>query len=73
MKTNHEILHGISLQNILEKLIEVYGFDGLDQRLKMNCFSHNPSMKSSLKFLRTTPWAREKVEFLYISYIKDIS
>jgi len=73
MKTNHEILHGISLQNILEKLIEVYGFGGLDERLKMNCFSHNPSVKSSLKFLRTTPWAREKVESLYISYIQDIS
>ena len=71
MKTSHDILHWISLQKILEILIEHYWFEGLDSRLTMNCFHNKPSMHSSLKFLRTTPWAREKVEALYIEYIRS--
>jgi len=69
MKTSHEILHGKSLQKILEILVEEYQFEWLDSRLRMNCFASNPSIKSSLKFLRNTPWAREKVEALYVDLI----
>lgn len=69
MQTNHEILHWVSLKKILEKLVESYWFDGLDRRLKMNCFHSNPTFKSSLKFLRQTDWARKKVEELYIDMI----
>jgi len=71
MKTSHEILHGISLKNILEILVDTYEFDGLDSRLKMNCFHNNPSIKSSLNFLRKTPWARTKVEGLYVEMINN--
>ncbi|MCD5375305.1 VF530 family protein [Candidatus Gracilibacteria bacterium] len=72
MQNNHEILHGVSLKTILDKLLEQYGFDGLDSRLKMNCFGNNPSIKSSLTFLRKTPWAREKVESLYVDLITEM-
>lgn len=60
-------LHGLTLEKILTRLVEHYGWDGLYQRIKVNCFANDPSIKSSLKFLRKTPWAREKVESLYIS------
>jgi len=70
MQTTHEILHGISLQKILEELIEEYSFEGLDTRLRMNCFANNPTIKSSLKFLRQTDWARKKVEDLYVESVK---
>jgi uncharacterized protein (DUF2132 family) len=59
-------LHGVTLADILEYLVVHYGFVGLDERLRLNCFSVNPSVKSSLTFLRRTPWARAKVEDLYI-------
>ena len=59
-------LHGLTLENILTQLHERYGWDGLHYRIKVNCFNNDPSIKSSLKFLRKTPWAREKVEQLYI-------
>jgi len=59
-------LHGIKLIYILEELVEVYGFDGLGSRIPIRCFNLNPSIKSSLKFLRRTPWARDKVEQLYL-------
>lgn len=72
MQNNHEILHWVSLKTILDKLLEQYGFDGLDSRLKMNCFWNNPSIKSSLTFLRKTPWAREKVESLYVDLITEM-
>jgi len=71
MQTSHEILHGISLQKILEQLVEQYWFDELDSRLKMNCFANNPSIKSSLKFLRQTQWARKKVEELYVEMMHN--
>jgi len=60
-------LHGITLATIVERLEEHYGWDGLAQRININCFKSAPSIKSSLKFLRKTPWAREKVEALYVS------
>ncbi len=59
-------LHGIKLATIVEELHEYYGWDGLADRININCFKSNPSVKSSLKFLRRTPWAREKVERLYL-------
>lgn len=63
-------LHGITLQYILETLVEEYGWDELSDRVKINCFKTNPSVNSSLKFLRRTPWARAKVERLYLRLIK---
>jgi uncharacterized protein (DUF2132 family) len=59
-------LHGVTLQVILEQLISFYGFDTLGELIKIKCFTDNPSMKSSLTFLRKTPWARTKVEELYV-------
>ncbi len=59
-------LHGIKLATIVEELVEMYGWEELGQRIRINCFNNDPSIKSSLKFLRRTPWAREKVENLYI-------
>ena len=59
-------LHGIKLAQILEYLVARYGWPGLDERIKVNCFAVDPSIKSSLTFLRRTPWARTKVEDLYI-------
>lgn len=62
-------LHGITLQKILEQLVEFYGFDTLSELIKIKCFTVNPSIKSSLAFLRKTEWARKKVEDLYIKTI----
>ncbi len=59
-------LHGITLQTILEKLVDFYGFDTLGELISIKCFNENPSIKSSLAFLRKTDWARKKVEALYI-------
>ena len=59
-------LHGVTLASILEYLVAHYGFPTLDERIKLNCFAVNPSIKSSLTFLRRTDWARAKVEDLYI-------
>jgi len=62
-------LHGITLQRILEQLVDYYGFDTLGELIKIKCFTDNPSIKSSLTFLRKTDWARKKVEELYIKTI----
>jgi uncharacterized protein (DUF2132 family) len=59
-------LHGITLEMILTQLIEQYGWEELGRRITIKCFTDNPSIKSSLKFLRRTPWARKKVEDLYL-------
>jgi len=59
-------LHGITLQKIMEQLVNYYGFDTLGELIKIKCFTDNPSIKSSLTFLRKTDWARKKVEELYI-------
>ena len=60
-------LHGKTLENILTELVEHYGWAQLGQRITIRCFTDNPSIKSSLTFLRKTPWARQKVEELYLS------
>jgi uncharacterized protein (DUF2132 family) len=60
-------LHGLTLEKIITKLRDHYGWDGLAERIDVNCFKSDPSIKSSLKFLRKTQWARDKVESLYIS------
>lgn len=62
----NDVLHGLTLEQILTKLVEHYGFEELGQFINIRCFTHDPSIKSSLKFLRKTPWARVKVEKLYI-------
>ena len=71
MKTEHEILDWVTLAQILEYLEEEYGFEELWELLKINCFLNNPSMKSSLNFLRKTPWARKKIENLYVDTKMD--
>lgn len=60
-------LHGLTLETIVTKLVEFYGYPKLADQIDIRCFKENPSIKSSLKFLRKTPWARTKVEELYIS------
>ena len=65
-------LHGITLQRILEQLVEYYGFDTLGELIKIKCFTDNPSVKSSLTFLRKTDWARKKVEELYIKTVPKL-
>lgn len=60
-------LHGMTLQAILERLVEHHGWEGLGQRIRIRCFTSDPSIKSSLTFLRKTPWARLKVENLYLA------
>ena len=59
-------LHGVKLAEILEALVTEYGWEELGYRIDIRCFNYDPSIKSSLKFLRRTPWAREKVERLYL-------
>ncbi|MBV2134696.1 VF530 family protein [Pseudomonas sp. MAP12] len=59
-------LHGITLEALLTELVAQHGWDGLAQRVDIRCFKSDPSIKSSLTFLRRTPWAREKVEALYV-------
>jgi uncharacterized protein (DUF2132 family) len=59
-------LHGVKLQDILEYLVNKYGWEYLGDKIPINCFINNPSIKSSLNFLRKTPWAREKVEQFYL-------
>ena len=58
-------MHGVTLKDILTCLVNHYGFEKLGKRIKVGCFTTNPSMKSSLKFLRKTPWARKEVEELF--------
>lgn len=62
-------LHGVKLTEIMEFLVEKYGWEELGKQINIRCFTHDPSVKSSLKFLRKTPWAREKVEQLYLQNI----
>lgn len=66
-------LHGMTLQKILEQLVEYYGFDTLGELIKIKCFTDNPSIKSSLTFLRRTEWARKKVEELYIRTLPKLT
>ena len=63
-------LHGVKLADVLDHLVERYGWETLGVRIDIRCFNYDPSIKSSLKFLRKTPWARDKVEQLYLRSIK---
>ena len=69
MSTEHpnDPLHGVTLEMILTYLVEQHGWEGLGKRVPIRCFLNNPSIKSSLTFLRRTPWARKKVEELYLA------
>ena len=66
-KISNDPMHGMTLEKILTKLVAHYTWEKLGQRIKIQCFITDPSIKSSLKFLRKSPWARKKVEDLYIS------
>jgi len=66
-------LHGITLEQIVNSLVEHYGWEALGKRINIRCFNNDPSVKSSLKFLRKTPWARKKVEDLYIDTQQEIN
>lgn len=70
MEQANNPLHGIKLVDVLELLLATYGWDELGDRIKIRCFQSDPSIKSSLKFLRKTPWAREQVERLYLRTIQ---
>jgi uncharacterized protein (DUF2132 family) len=62
-------LHGVTLEKIVVSLVDHFGWNELAKRININCFKNDPSVKSSLKFLRKTPWAREQVEKLYIATV----
>ena len=64
-------LHGLTLEAIVSALVAHYGWPGLSERIPVRCFTSDPSIASSLKFLRKTPWAREKVEGLYLFMLRD--
>jgi uncharacterized protein (DUF2132 family) len=64
-------LHGLTLEHIVSELVAHYGWPGLAERITLRCFSIDPSVASSLKFLRKTPWAREKVESLYLFMLRE--
>jgi uncharacterized protein (DUF2132 family) len=65
-------LHGMTLEKIVTALADYYGWEGLGERIPVRCFTHDPSVSSSLKFLRKTPWARDKVESLYLFMLRDM-
>lgn len=62
-------LHGVTLEKVVVSLVEHYGWNELAKKININCFKSDPSVKSSLKFLRKTPWAREQVENLYVATV----
>ena len=64
-------LHGLTLEAIVTALVEYYGWQGLGERIELRCFTSDPSVASSLKFVRKTPWAREKVESLYLFMLRE--
>ena len=65
-------LHGVTLEKVVTDLADYYGWDELGQLVPVRCFQHEPSVQSSLKFLRKTPWAREKVESLYLYMLRQV-
>lgn len=72
MEISKDPLHGKKLIDILEELVEYYkGFEGLGNQIRIRCFTHDPTINSSLRFLRKTPWAREKVELLYLYVLRQ--
>jgi len=71
-KQTNNPLHGVTLEKIVTSLVEYYGWEELGKRIDIRCFNSDPSIKSSLKFLRKTPWARTRVEELYITTQKSV-
>jgi len=69
---HNNLLHGVTLKTIVTVLMEQYGWERLGQLITIRCFTHDPSINSSLKFLRVTPWARAKVEELYLSGLSKL-
>ncbi len=69
----HNPLHGVTLAMMLDQLVAHHGWPGLAQRVRIRCFSHDPSVSSSLRFLRRTPWARAEVETLYLALLRTQS
>ena len=67
--TSNDPLHGITLETLLKELVAAYGWEGLAAQVDVRCFKENPSVSSSLKFLRRTPWARAKVEEMYSAHL----
>jgi len=67
---SNDPLHGITLERVLTRLVEFYGWEKMGKTIRIRCFNNDPSIKSSLQFLRKTPWARKKVEDLYLRQIK---
>ena len=67
MTQSSDPLHGVTLESILNTLVERHGWEAMGRSIDIRCFTQNPSIKSSLTFLRKTPWAREKVEELYLT------
>jgi uncharacterized protein (DUF2132 family) len=67
-QANKDLLHGVTLQSMVTQLEAKYGWEELGRRIAIRCFTHEPSISSSLKFLRRTPWARDKVEELYLRW-----
>jgi len=67
MEQKNNPLHGVTLEGILEQLVDRLGWEEMARRIDVNCFKNDPSIKSSLRFLRKTPWARAKVEALFLS------
>jgi len=64
----HDLLHGVTLKMMLDELVAQYGWEEMGRIVNIRCFTHEPSIASSLKFLRKTPWARDKVEELYLRW-----
>ncbi|NTV29881.1 MAG: DUF2132 domain-containing protein [Candidatus Omnitrophica bacterium] len=69
VRPHKDPLHGVTLEMVLNRLVEKYGWPELARRIRINCFANEPSVKSSLVFLRRTPWARQKVEELYLEMV----
>lgn len=70
-RKSNDPLHGITLEMILTRLVEHYGWEEMGRIIRIRCFTNDPSIKSSLQFLRKTPWARNKVEALYLRYKRE--
>lgn len=64
-------LHGVTLERMLNEMVEHFGWEAMGQRIRVRCFTDDPSVPSSLKFLRRTPWAREKVEEMYLFMLRE--
>lgn len=70
MNQSRDPLHGVTLERLLTELVETYGWDELAAQIDIRCFKYDPSIKSSLQFLRRTPWARTKIEQLYLRHLR---